>query len=277
MSDYFKGGTCVVATMHGKEEQVVPVLAETLGLVFLPLADFDTDRFGTFTGDVPRMGTQEEAARRKAEAALAASTARFALASEGSFGPHPSLPFVTADRELLLLLERDQPNAWMIWEVSVDTNAFEEPINSLSQGLELARTHGFPEAGMVVKAAGDYSRKGLCSESNLEEALKEALHLGEVTLLADLRAMHNPKRRAVIAKAARQMAEVLEAQCPSCSFPGFRVVEREPGLPCAWCGTPGRMPLRAISRCQRCTFQSTREHPDGITEMPAQYCDQCNP
>ena len=277
MSDYFRGSSFVVATMHGKEEQVVPELKEKLGLVFLPLGAFDTDRFGTFTGDVPRMGTQEEAALRKAEAALAMSTARFALASEGSFGPHPTLPFVTADQELLLLLERDQPHAWMVWEVSADTNAFEETITTLTQGMEVARAHGFPEAGMVVKAAGDFSRKGLCSEADLEAALKDALQVGEVVLMADLRAMHNPKRRAVIAKAARQLADVLMAHCPSCSFPGFRVVEREPGLPCAWCGTPGRMTLRAHRRCQCCGFQSTQEHPDGVTEMPAQYCDQCNP
>jgi hypothetical protein len=34
-------------------------------------------------------------------------TRRVGIASEGSFGPHPSLPFAALDRELVLLIDRE--------------------------------------------------------------------------------------------------------------------------------------------------------------------------
>lgn len=102
-----RGTLAVIATMHGKE----PVIAEALAPLALayaaPPAGFDTDRFGTFTRDVARAGGQLDAARAKANAALAANPqARVAIASEGAFGPHPELPLLPGGHELVLLLDR---------------------------------------------------------------------------------------------------------------------------------------------------------------------------
>ncbi|MBL7537713.1 hypothetical protein INQ15_25330, partial [Escherichia coli] len=67
----------------------------------------DTDRFGTFSRDVERTGSQLDAARAKIAAAFAeAPDAQFALASEGSFGPHPYIPFAPLAREIVVLADR---------------------------------------------------------------------------------------------------------------------------------------------------------------------------
>ena len=68
----FRGRLAVLATMHRKEQAIAPVLEEALGLQVEVPPGLDTDRFGTFTREVPRPGTQLATARLKAQAALAA-------------------------------------------------------------------------------------------------------------------------------------------------------------------------------------------------------------
>ena len=116
----FRDRLAILATMHRKEQVIAPVLQEALGLRVEALPGFDTDRFGTFTGEIARAGTQLEAARRKAEAAFRAMPdAPLALASEGSFGPHPSLAFVPCGIELVLLIERRSGLEIAGWDLTV--------------------------------------------------------------------------------------------------------------------------------------------------------------
>ena len=50
----FAGRSLCIATMHGKEAAIAPVLQQRLGVrCVLPPDDFDSDRFGTFSGEVP--------------------------------------------------------------------------------------------------------------------------------------------------------------------------------------------------------------------------------
>jgi hypothetical protein len=66
----FENRIAVLATMHQKEKAIAPLLASELGMRAIVPAQFDTDRFGTFTREIERIGTQIEAARLKAQAAL---------------------------------------------------------------------------------------------------------------------------------------------------------------------------------------------------------------
>lgn len=103
----FAGRALCIATMHGKERVIAPVLEARLGVrCVLPPAGFDSDRFGTFSGDVPRRGTAREIARSKAEAGMDATGLDLAVASEGSFGPHPEAFLVQVGAELVLLVDR---------------------------------------------------------------------------------------------------------------------------------------------------------------------------
>ncbi|NHB77752.1 hypothetical protein [Rhodobacter calidifons] len=58
-------GRVALGTMHGKAAAIAPPLAR-LGIAVVVPEGLDTDRFGTFTGEVPRAGGMVEAARAKA-------------------------------------------------------------------------------------------------------------------------------------------------------------------------------------------------------------------
>ncbi|MEG4323680.1 MULTISPECIES: DUF6671 family protein, partial [unclassified Microcoleus] len=95
--------TAVLATMHHKERVMAPILERELGVRISVPRELDTDAFGTFTREVKRLGTQIEAARQKAEKALEVAGETLAFASEGTFGPHPMMPYLPANREIVIL------------------------------------------------------------------------------------------------------------------------------------------------------------------------------
>ena len=106
--DALAGRTAVLATMHGKEAAIAPVLARFTGLRVAVPNGFDSDRFGTFSREIPRTGSALDAARAKIAAGFAhLPDATVGLASEGSFGPPPELPFISMGVELVLLVDRD--------------------------------------------------------------------------------------------------------------------------------------------------------------------------
>jgi len=104
----YGGARALLATMHGKERVIAPLAARFLGLSVDVAPGLDTDAFGTFSRDVARAGSPLDAARAKIAAAFAlAADVEVALASEGSFGPHPHVPFAALGRELVMLIDRE--------------------------------------------------------------------------------------------------------------------------------------------------------------------------
>ena len=106
MKNIFDGRKIVIATMHEKEKIIGPLLENTFGMIPVLAKHFNTDLYGTFSGDIQRQGSQLEAARRKAIAALTLMDADLVVASEGSFGPHPSVPFFQSNLELIVLIDK---------------------------------------------------------------------------------------------------------------------------------------------------------------------------
>jgi hypothetical protein len=48
----FKDCTLVIATMHGKEKVIAPLLVKALGVKIIVPENFDTDLYGTFSGEI---------------------------------------------------------------------------------------------------------------------------------------------------------------------------------------------------------------------------------
>lgn len=92
-------------TQHGKERVIAPVLEPALGCVVHHVDHFDTDQLGTFTRDVPRPGSQLDAARDKARMGMTLSGLPVGLASEGSFGPDPFTGMFPWNVEMLVWLD----------------------------------------------------------------------------------------------------------------------------------------------------------------------------
>jgi hypothetical protein len=281
----FAGRVAIIATMHHKEQAIAPPLVAALGVRPDVPTNFNTDHFGTFTRDVQRPADQLATARLKAQAALDQTGKTLAIASEGSFGPHPQIPFVPCDRELVLLLDLEHNLEIVGQAVSTETNYRAQTIRSVNEALAFAQAMGFPDHGLVIMPTADGASpkaiaKGITTETALtaavETALEHSTH-GTAHIETDMRAHLNPTRMRVISQATEHLVQVISQRCPACDCPGFRIVRRNPGLPCAWCQTPTSLTLSVTYRCQRCDWEHLKNFPDGQQTADPGNCPYCNP
>jgi hypothetical protein len=284
----FHGRVGVLATMHQKEQVIAPILAESLGVQITVPQDFNTDQFGTFTRDIKRAGDQLNAARLKAEKVLDLTGLTLAIASEGSFGPHPSLPFLACDVEVVLLCDRTHDLEVVGQAISTQTNYSSQQVTSVESALTFAQTIGFPTHGLVampsVQAIADAPTpsalifKGITDKTQLLDIVTELLKkFGHAHLETDMRAMHNPTRMAVIAQATHDLIQKINQCCPQCHFPGFAVVDRKAGLPCELCRLPTQLTLAITHHCKKCDFRRVTPFPEGRSLADPSHCLYCNP
>ena len=277
--------TAILATMHQKERVMAPILERELGVKILVLADLDTDYFGTFTREVKRLGTQIEAARQKAKKALAIVGETLAFASEGSFGPHPIMPYLPANREIVILLDRVN-NLELIGEsFTVETNYSHQLVSSIKEADNFAKKAGFPEHRLVVvvseAALGNGEIvKGIVTEKQLFDAVEAGLKkssTGRVHIETDMRAMYNPTRMKNIENATLDLVKKFHQFCPECGWPGFEVAERKIGLPCGLCYFPTQLVRSQIYQCQNCSYTKEELFPNGTETADPAQCQYCNP
>lgn len=273
-----EGRTAVVVTMHGKERVIEPALA-ALGLRFLPRPPLNTDRFGTFTRDVVRQGSQREALLAKAQAGLElVPEADFALASEGAFGPHPQIPFVSSGLEMVALVERSSRRSVIGRHLTPATNFARGEARSMAEVDRFADRAGFPTHALVVLGAADgpVLAKGVTSREALGSICAERiLTHGAVSLETDMRAHLNPTRMEAIAQAVQDLARRLQARCPACGWPDW-VPEMRAGRPCGWCGEPTGEAWIERFRCEGCGHEAERRIEPERKAAPA-HCMECNP
>ncbi len=281
MLHMFVGRKLVIATKHSKERVIAPVLEQALGVECVLAEGFDTDRLGTFSGEVERVDDPLTTARKKCLMSLEHASADLALASEGSFGPHPSLHFVPADDEIMMLLDTKNNLEIVVREISTETNFSASEVSSFRQLEEFARAAGFPSHALIMKRSRhDLSqvRKGIQTMDQLKEAFQYfESRYGGAYVETDMRAMYNPMRMKVIEKAAQKLAARAASLCPQCASPGFGVVSTRSGLPCDLCGFPTRSILSHIAKCQKCSHTEELRFPNNKTTEDPMYCDRCNP
>jgi len=277
----FNGRPLLIATQHGKEQVIAPVLERVLGVECFSNSEFDTNTLGTFSGEVERTLDPLAAARAKCLHAMEAHQCDLAVASEGSFGPHPAIPFAQADDELLICIDKKLNLEIVVRALSMDTNFNAMTIRTKAELLEFAKKVQCPEHGIVLrpeKEVYDPIYKGITSLEELVHAFKTLKYQYEnVYAETDMRAMVNPSRMKVIGEAAEKLAEKMASRCPECDRPGFGITEVQKGLPCGWCGQPTNSILKHIYKCQGCSFSKTVLHPKGKTKEDPMYCDFCNP
>ncbi|MGB3294747.1 MAG: DUF6671 family protein [Phormidesmis sp.] len=281
----FANRTAVIATMHRKEQAIAPLIESALAVKTLVPPNFNTDSFGTFTREIQRPADQLATARLKAAAALKLTGETLAIASEGSFGPHPQIPFVACGRELVVLCDY-QHQLEIVGEVlSTETNYQGQTVHSPQAALAFAHSIGFPEHGVVVMRAShpqptESVAKGITAEADLVRAVTVALEQSperKAHVETDMRALYNPTRMAAITQATQALIEKAQSPCPHCHYPGFWVVQHRPGLPCRLCQAPTLLPLSALSRCQHCQFQQEQPFPDSVQFADPARCFYCNP
>ena len=285
----FSGLTAILGTQHGKEAVIVPLLESSLGLKVEVLHAFDTDRFGTFTGEVARLRSARDTVRAKALAALAeAPHGAFGVASEGSFGPHPEIPFATCGLELVMLTSHDGAVELLGTDLTLETNFASVDVRTLEDVAAFAQRAQFPSHALMVKACATRTAtnapitstpitKAIGEWSALELAVNALLlRDGCATLETDMRAHLNPTRMQSIARATGSLVRAASSLCPRCDAPGFVVSGVRRGLPCEACERPTQRPLAEVLVCGKCAHGESRML-GGPSAAPASQCDWCNP
>lgn len=286
----------MLGTMHGKEAAVAKPVTRFLGADLVVPRDIDTDAFGTFTGEIARAGTMLEAGRAKARIAMARTGLTLGIASEGSYGPHPYLPFLPGGVELLLFIDEERSleinETLVVPRTNYDSQTC-APGDSLDSILRHLR---YPSHAVTVQPftpevperpiVGEQERsdapifKGIRNLGDLERAIAAcalASTEGRALLIPDMRAHMNPTRMAMIRLAASKLMKRIVSLCPDCGTPGFGAADVIRGLPCAWCGEPTRLAVAEIHRCTRCGFRREKLLRGKAERADPGQCDFCNP
>ncbi len=277
----FDGETVYLGTKHEKAQALAPHFRK-IGMRCETVA-VDTDEFGTFTGEVERKGSVKETLRKKVGAVLKLkSEARFVLASEGSFGPHPFIGFVQSDYEVLLFFDKLTGIEVFAEELSTQTNHDEidfGPSDDLQSFLERVK---FPSHAVIARPKGNTSNvfKGLTDPAKLGQAIIDCFLIStepKIILSTDMRASYNPTRMSVIGQAGAKLLDRLTSFCPSCSAIGYSPLKRLQGLPCSDCGLPTQVTKKIVFGCESCKFEETKDRSDGLLFANPGECDFCNP
>lgn len=279
--DDWKLRPAVLATMHHKERVIAPLLAEALGITVTVPTGFNTDQFGTFTRNIKRAGNQLEAARKKAQAALEHTGADLALASEGSFGEHPTLPFLPSNLELVLLVDRKHTLEIVGHHRTSAVQVRGQTVSSVTEAITVATDWGFPSQGIIIWTAANRKKlvsKDIATVAELEQtvqALLDRWFRTSIFLETDMRAHRCPARHGAIKAATTDLIATCLRTCPRCTSPGFAYIDSVRGLPCLVCGRATDRVQSRIYCCQRCDYTET--HPAAETHADPGDCLWCNP
>lgn len=277
----FKGRRLVIATKHEKEKVIAPLLEEALGVYCFIKEDFDTDILGTFTGEIERKLDPIATARQKCLLAMELTKCDLGIASEGSFGSHPSLFFVNADDEFLIFIDKKNNFEIIARELSMETNFNGKEIETEKELFEFAKLVKFPSHGLILRTSKEDTShiiKGITEVNQLKEAFEELIEKSDsIYAETDMRAMYNPTRMAVIETATKKLVHKINSCCPQCNIPGFGVTDVKKGLECNLCGSPTNSTLSFIYSCKKCDFKKEELYPHQKTSEDPMYCDYCNP
>lgn len=282
----FYGRKCLIATKHGKEAAIGLPLKAILGLDAVA-KEIDTDQLGTFSQEIERKLTPILCAQKKCLIALNQEPNHpkisCAIASEGSFGPHPQIPLLPCNHEILYFIDKEQDLHLHVSELFCETNLAKGVFEELDSFLLVAKTWRFPSHGLILRPniwkRGSLLYKGVNSLDFLKEAFeksKSASMDGRVWVETDMRAHQNPTRMGCIAILAEKMSQRLALFCPKCNSPGWGVVRESGFLPCHLCGEKTDLPNSLVYGCCKCIYTESRQK-EGQLHADPQFCPFCNP
>lgn len=277
----YAGRKFALLTQHGKQSLLAPILEPGLGCWLEHVRSFDTDQLGSFSREIPRAGSQLDAARRKARLGMELAGLSLGLASEGAFGPDPVSGMLPWNVELLVWID-DELGLEVVGRAQGPGCHAQLLTASWDRAGEFAEKIGFPAQQIILRPGHqDDPRikkdiRAWAAFSAQFRAISKQSASGQVFIESDGRAHANPMRQEMIGRAAEDLLLRLRTCCPHCGSPGFGQIEPLPGLPCAACETPTRQAYADRFGCPRCSHQETRERCDRDAADP-RYCPYCNP
>jgi hypothetical protein len=268
-----------LATKHQKEHVIAPLFLSQLSL-HVEVCPVDTDEFGTFTGEIPRQDTPFQTCLKKASLAAQASEYGLGIANEGSFGPHPMLPMLASDHEIMVLVDLSHQVVISEQHLSLSTNHQHIVVNPDTCLQKFLTQVKFPEHGLCIQDKNSLFvvDKGIQSHRQLKKSLELGFsHFSQLLITTDMRAMFNPMRMKVIEELTEKLIIKCKSLCPKCDYPGYSVVEQDGHLPCQDCLLETTLYAREKIQCVWCKHSEWRPRSDGMTFADPQYCLYCNP
>jgi hypothetical protein len=276
----FQNRTIGIVTKHEKELLISDLLVKELNCKVELIAGIDTDQLGTFTGEIERKELPLETIQKKCILGHQKGY-DLVLASEGSFGVHPSIPFMIANEELILLSDKKHTAIFLGKSLSSETNYLYEKINSIEELKEKVLKIGFPSHGVILEFKTSEKSIFLKEITNIDDLIQgfknEFKDDVSCFIHSDMRAHRNPTRRKTILSATNNLIEQLKSLCPNCNFPGFSTKTHEFGLPCSNCLKPTKSIRKTFTHCKKCTHFITEDYPKNKFFEDPQFCDYCNP
>ena len=277
----FQGRKLIIATQHQKEKVIAPIIESNFSMLCYTPDDYNTDKFGTFSGELERILNSYDTAKAKCLAAMKEYNCDLGIASEGSFGAHPSIFFANADDEILIFIDLKNELEIVVREISLETNFNAVTINNYEELKDFATKIQFPSHALILKnGEKDFNiiAKGIHEWVDLKDKYEE-ISSKSTTVYAetDMRAMYNPTRMKVIENAAQKLVEKIKSKCPKCETPGFGITATKAGLQCSFCGRETRSIKSHIYSCAKCNFETEKMFPNEKKWEDPMYCDYCNP
>jgi ribosomal protein L37AE/L43A len=277
----FSNRSVSLLTKHGKARVIAEVLNTQIGCLVQQTDAYDTDLLGTFTQETPRYGSQLDAVRKKAAIGMDLLKLDLGIANEGAFVNDPHSGMIPWNNELLVLIDQKHQ-----LEITGFSSAPAQNDNTyLSHWEELEKFADnalFPSHYLVIKPTDEYhpqSKKGIKDLAELKAAFEWAKGLsskGIVYVENDLRAFANPTRMENIRKAAIDLANKMNSQCPQCQTPGFWIKDVKRGLPCNACGLATDQEIAKVWGCLKCDHELTEGMKVFKLADPSK-CHHCNP
>lgn len=269
----------ILATKHEKQKVIAPLFFQHLQ-ASVDVLDFDTDTMGTFTGDIARQGSAYETCLKKAKLAAAASKDGIGLGNEGSFGPHPVVPMVASDHEIMILVDLNKNLVISEHCLSTNTNYQSLVIEAGTCLDEFLKQVKFPTHAVCLQDAQSMKviAKGIDNFKQLTVHLTEGFnHHSNLLLSTDMRAMMNPSRMIVIAELTEKLIMKIKNLCPNCQCPGYGIFGVEGSLPCQSCHFESNYHAFEVWKCSSCCYQEKKLRADGMQFASPQFCNYCNP
>lgn len=269
-----------IATRHNKEQVIAPIFEHFFDARPFVSSFINTDQFGTFTREIERKDDPLETLRKKCNYGKDVSGCNLVIASEGSFGSHPAIPFTNANEEIVMFKDFDNDVEVIGRYLSTETNLYESEFKSMNELDEAFKQIQFPSHGIIIKdlMENEVILKNESDKEKVKVFASACLKSGKsLSISSDMRAVYNPTRMKNIEEATKSLVENLSATCPECDVPGFVINDSKPGLPCSKCGLPTRSALYVIKECQKCSYKEEKRFPNNKETENPMYCDFCNP
>jgi hypothetical protein len=285
LSSPYQGQLIALATMHKKELYLNPACEKILGASLLTFDDkLNTDLLGTFSGEIERKGNQKEIALEKCKLGLDMSGLPLGIANEGSFGPHPYIPFIPSSCETLVFV--DSRRNLKIFETSIfkKTNFQHTICNPFDDLTHFLNSSLFPSHGLIIrpnvwkdktvlfKGVQDFIQLQKSITICCQNSIDDRAHLA-----TDMRAHMNPTRGLNIRKLGIRLFRRLTRLCPICHAPGWGRTNIKKGRPCSICEYPSELPISYVWSCSSCSHQEEEPFPDVPKFADPGYCSMCNP